>query len=321
MSSNNNNKLVTKNTGWKSLYSNNDKLINAVVSNESSTPKNTGWKSSYGNNDKLIGEITNGTGWKSSYGNNDKLINAVVSNESTTPKNTGWKSSNSEVDKDKIIGIVESNKATLSKKHDSTTANTDKAFIKKGTDTSLKDAIITNTTSSTGLGVSSSNISSTTSSAINQERIIEACNKIKETATRLNEISKKINAAGDYCTPNEFSIKGHSYTENFDECCNCFQYASKELDEYADSIINSLNKALNNQQDEQYEKKRTSNNNSSNNNSNNNNDNNKSGNGKIDINNLPDEETLKKLIESGQVDQNTMKELEKLGKLPAPPNK
>ena len=303
MSSNNNNKFVTKNTGWKSLNSNNDKLINGVISNESTTPKNTGWKSL--------------------YSNNDKLINAVISNESTTPKNTGWKSSNSEVDKDKIIGIVESTKATLSKKNDSTTANTDKAFIKKGTDTSLKDTLATKTTSFTGLGVSSSNVSSTTSSAINQERIIEACNKIKETATKLNEISKKINAAGDYCTPNEFSIKGQSYTENFNECCNCFQYASKELDEYADSIINSLNKALNNQQEDQYENDRSNKKDNNNNNNNNDNkkDNNKSENGKIDINNLPDEETLKKLIESGQIDQNTMKELEKLGKLPTPPNR
>ena len=41
----------------------------------------------------------------------------------------------------------------------------------------------------------------------------------------------------------------------------------------------------------------------------------------ITINNLPDEQTLKKMIENGEIDQNTMKELEKLGKLPAPPKK
>ena len=56
-------------------------------------------------------------------------------------------------------------------------------------------------------------------------------------------------------------------------------------------------------------------------NNNNNNNKNNNNNGKIDINNLPDEQTLKKMIENGEIDQNTMKELEKLGKLPAPPKK
>ena len=200
-------------------------------------------------------------------------------------------------------------------------------------------------------------------SQIDYDKILEAYNIIKETAVRLNEISKKINAAGNYCTPNEFSVQGYSYMENVDECCNCFQYASKGLDEYADSLLSALNKTVNMQEAAEYENNRTNNNNNSNNNNNanannnnnnnnknnnnknnnnnndknnnnnnnnnknnnnnNNNNNNKNNNnnGKIDINNLPDEQTLKKMIENGEIDQNTMKELEKLGKLPAPPKK
>ena len=192
--------------------------------------------------------------------------------------------------------------------------------------------------------------------AIEYEKVLKAYYIIKETATRLNEISKKINAAGDYCTPQDFSVQGYSYSDNIDECCNCFQYASKGLDEFADSLLSEVKKVVSDAEIEAAEKKRKNNNNNDNDSKKDTgkkddgkkdtgkkdtgkkddgkkdtgkkdtgkkdggNDGGKSGK-RIDINNLPDEETLKKMIENGEIDKDTMKKLEEMGKLPAPPKK
>ena len=85
---------------------------------------------------------------------------------------------------------------------------------------------------------------------IEYDRIVEACNMIKETATDMREIGNKINSAGEYCSPNNFCVQGCTYTDSVDECSNSFQMASKGLDEYADSILTALNKAFNIKQDE-----------------------------------------------------------------------
>ena len=252
-----------------------------------------------------------------------------------------------------------SSTTTLKERLSNSVESTNEEFIKVRNEgkalSNYRDSIFALENNIIGSGTQAS-----TASQIDYDKVLEAYNVIKETAIRLNEISKKINAAGNYCTPNEFSVQGYSYMENVDECCNCFQYASKGLDEYADSLLSALNKTVNMQEAAEYENNRTNNNNNSNNNNNanannnnnnnnnnknnnnnndknnnnnnnnnrnnnnnNNNNNNKNNNnnGKIDINNLPDEQTLKKMIENGEIDQNTMKELEKLGKLPAPPKK
>ena len=85
----------------------------------------------------------------------------------------------------------------------------------------------------------------TTLSAEEYELIVRACNMIKDTASDMQTIGRKINSAGEYCTPNYFYVDGYSYSDNVNECSNCFQFASKGLDEYADSILQSVNKAFN----------------------------------------------------------------------------
>lgn len=85
---------------------------------------------------------------------------------------------------------------------------------------------------------------------IEYDKIVEACEMIKETATEMREIGNKIDSAGEYCSPNNFCVQGCTYTDSVDECSNSFLMASKGLDEYANSIISALNKAFNIKQDE-----------------------------------------------------------------------
>ena len=81
------------------------------------------------------------------------------------------------------------------------------------------------------------------------ELIVKACNMIKDTATDMETIGRKINSAGEYCSPTDFYVDGYSYSDNVSECSNCFQFASKGLDEYADSILLAVNKAFKNGED------------------------------------------------------------------------
>lgn len=85
---------------------------------------------------------------------------------------------------------------------------------------------------------------------IEYDKIVEACQMIKTTSDKLDFISYRVNSASEYCSVGQFSVQGFTYQDNVEECSNCFQYGAKELDEYADSILATLNKAINKKQEE-----------------------------------------------------------------------
>lgn len=75
---------------------------------------------------------------------------------------------------------------------------------------------------------------------IDNETISIAYRILKEASQRIADLSRNVYSASEYCSATDFAIQGNTYQGSIEDCCNCFQYASKNIDEYADLLIGAL---------------------------------------------------------------------------------
>ena len=79
---------------------------------------------------------------------------------------------------------------------------------------------------------------------IDYDSVIRIYRDIQDIAARLRIINRKINAAAEYCDKNSFFVQGFTYEDNYFYCGSAFRYAIDNIDDYADALLNALNKVL-----------------------------------------------------------------------------
>ncbi len=74
--------------------------------------------------------------------------------------------------------------------------------------------------------------------------IIHSCNKLKEAASILETTGKKIIDAKDYCTREALFMQGESFEEPIEFCGKDFNDISSYISDFAETILEATNKAM-----------------------------------------------------------------------------
>ena len=85
---------------------------------------------------------------------------------------------------------------------------------------------------------------------IDVESIIRECNNLKQLAGKLSTNSKKVNYSRDYCSPSVFNVSGLTFDGQVDSCSNSLFHTADQIDDYANEILENLQKALDKKQTE-----------------------------------------------------------------------
>ena len=72
--------------------------------------------------------------------------------------------------------------------------------------------------------------------------IIKAYKKLKEASDELTQISRKINAAKEYCLADSLSVNNISFDKEVVQCSEYFLEAANRIDEFADLLISVVDK-------------------------------------------------------------------------------
>ena len=79
---------------------------------------------------------------------------------------------------------------------------------------------------------------------IDNETILVAYKILKEAAEKLGLLSNNIHSAVEYCSANDLSISGKTYEGTVEDCSTYFQFASKNIDEYAELLRELVQKNI-----------------------------------------------------------------------------
>ena len=85
-------------------------------------------------------------------------------------------------------------------------------------------------------------------SYIDAEAIIKKYNELKNLAKKISTNSKQVEYSRDFCSPSAFSINGKSYADKVEYCEKKFNHSAQEIDDYANELLSSLKKALDQKQ-------------------------------------------------------------------------
>ena len=79
---------------------------------------------------------------------------------------------------------------------------------------------------------------------MDNETIMIAYKLIKEAAEKIGQLSNKVYTASEYCSEKDFAVKGITYEESIGNCSDCFEFVAKNIDEYADLLLDTLNSQI-----------------------------------------------------------------------------